>query len=436
MSVEWESKVISLREEQNLSYNCIANITRPLFHPNISQEAEKHRIRRLLSKSNNVDHDSNVDLVNYDLENDDTSNSKEIEYKADGTIAFKKVIAITEGEVITPDIVMKAHNLDCTQWQVVSFKNNFWQTQAKGGKKIVLYQSKIVVKPRVEEISLDTLHTHFNNFIPKSFATAKSSKPKHTNEIMYEVNICDLHLGKLAWASDCGEDYNYKIAEERFNNIIISNIEHIKRIKPEKIVFVWCNDFFNADGISETTTGGTPQDCDLRWQKLFMLGCDMLVNAITNLQQYAPVESFYIASNHSRQVEFYGLCYLYAWFRNNKNVTIHRNCKSRYYLQYGINMIGFSHSYYEKKTNLVGLMSVEQPQMWANTKYREMHLGHYHCELTEEKNGVVLRWLPSMTGPDLYHYDSGYIGAFKRSYSFVWDKTKGLSEIIVTNTFI
>ena len=199
---------------------------------------------------------------------------------------------------------------------------------------------------------------------------------------------------------------------------------------------MWCNDFFNADGISETTTGGTPQDCDLRWQKLFMLGCDMLVNAITNLQQYASVESFYIASNHSRQVEFYGLCYLYAWFRNNKNVTIHRNCKSRYYIQYGINMIGFSHSYYEKKTNLVGLMSVEQPQMWANTKYREMHLGHYHCELTEEKNGVILRWLPSMTGPDLYHYDSGYIGAFKRSYSFVWNKTKGLSEIIVTNTFI
>ena len=106
MNVEWESKVISLREEQNLSYNCIANITRPLFHPNISQEAEKHRIRRLLSKFNNIDHDSNVDLVNYNLENDDTSNSKEIEYKADGTIAFKKIIAITEGEVITPDIVM------------------------------------------------------------------------------------------------------------------------------------------------------------------------------------------------------------------------------------------------------------------------------------------------------------------------------------------
>lgn len=430
MSADWESKVISLRNEQNLGYNSIADITRPLYHSDISQQAEVSRIRRLLKNKNK--NTSNLDT-------DDTiDNVSDVEYKSDGTLAFKKIIAITEGEVITPELVMKAHNLDSDEWQVVTFKNNFWQSQAKGGKKIVLYQSKIVVKPKsMEDISINELHKHFDSFKPKSITNKlnKNNNIKHT-DTMYEVNICDLHLGKLAWSADCGEDYNYKIAEQRFYNIILNNINRIISIKPEKIIFVWCNDFFNADGLNETTTGGTPQDCDLRWQKLFMLGCDMLVNAITELQKYAPVESFYIASNHSRQVEFYGLCYLYAWFRNNDNVTIHRNCNSRYYIQYGVNMIGFSHSYYEKKTNLVGLMSVEQPQMWANTKYREMHLGHYHCELTEEKNGVVLRWLPSMTGPDLYHYDSGYIGAFKRSYSFVWDKYKGLTDIVITNTFI
>lgn len=369
MNISWESKVLSLRNEQNLSYRNIAKITKPLYHSNISETAEISRIRRLIDKQENIN--SNFE------ETENTNNVSDVEYKSDGTLAFKKIISITEGEIITPELVMKAHNLDSDKWQVVTFKNNFWQSQAKDGKKIVLYQSKIVVKPKsIDDISINELHKHFDSFKPKNIV----SKPKKVNNIkhtdtMYEVNICDLHLGKLAWKADCGEDYNYRVAEQRFFDIINYNIEKISVIKPEKILFVWCNDFFNADGLSETTTGGTPQDCDLRWQKLFMLGCDMLVTAIANLQEYAPVESFYIASNHSRQVEFYGLCYLYAWFRNNDNVTIHRNCNSRYYVQYGVNMIGFSHSYYEKKTNLVGLMSVEQPQMWANTKYREMHLG-------------------------------------------------------------
>ena len=166
-----------------------------------------------------------------------------------------------------------------------------------------------------------------------------------------------------------------------------------------------------------------------------MVGCDLLVNAISTLSQYAPVESFYIASNHARQAEFYALCYLNAWFKDCNNVIIHTNCKSRYYYKYGINMIGFSHSYYEKKVNLKSLMSVEEPEMWAATKYREFHLGHYHKEMVEEEGGVILRWLPAMTGTDNYHYDRGYLGAIKRSFTFVWHKDKGLVDIMVTSKF-
>lgn len=71
--------------------------------------------------------------------------------------------------------------------------------------------------------------------------------------------------------------------------------------------------------------------------------------------------------------------------------------------------------------------------MWASSTYREFHLAHIHCEKVEEKGGVVYRWLPSVTGMDSWHYDSGFIGAFKRSYSFTWDKDIGLESINVVN---
>ena len=442
----WEDRVIELRKS-GLGCKRIARITLEEFHPELSFKAESSRVERLLKKCNlngdpktvfcDINNENEAKVHTDTITTTSTLNSgfKDsgfVEYKADGSMSFQKVIEITEGEPITPDIVMKAHNINPELWEVVTFKNNFWQAQAKADKKIFLYQSKITVKPRIDNISLSKIKQHFDSFKSKTIPVQYVNS---NDNIMIEINICDLHLGKLAWNGDTGEDYDYKIATKSFNFIIENNIKKIKEYKPEKILFVWCNDFFNADGITQTTTGGTPQSCDLRWQKLFMVGCDLLVNAIETLKQYAPVESFYVASNHARQAEFYALCYLDAWFRNDDNVIIHTNCKSRYYYKYGINMIGFSHSYYEKKTNLKNLMSVEEPKMWAATKYREFHFGHYHKEMVDEEGGVIMRWLPAMTGTDNYHYDRGYLGAIKRSFSFVWHKEKGLIDIIVSSKF-
>ena len=446
IQTQWESKVIALRKEGK-SHKSIAKITGKEFHPDLSFTAELSRVRRLIhrfekrgilpkfqceavhpTKQNNIKSIKSPDITDYEETNGT------VEYKsADGSMSFERVIAIMDGEPITPEIVMKAHNIDTNLWEVVTFKNNFWQSQAKGGKKISLYQSKITVKPKLFSVNLEDIKKHFDSFVPKPI-TLHTSSNEHSNT-MIEVNICDLHLGKLAWNGDIGEDYDYKIATKYFNDVIQNNIKKIEEYKPEKILLVWCNDFFNADGISESTTKGTPQSCDLRWQKLFMVGCDLLVNAIETLRQYAPVESFYIASNHARQAEFYALCYLSAWFKNTEDVIIHTNCKGRYYYKYGINMIGFSHSSFEKKANLSHLMSTEEPKMWAETKYREFHLGHFHREAVEEECGVILRWLPALTGTDNYHYDRGYLGAVKRSFAFVWDKNKGLVDIFITNKF-
>ena len=357
--------------------------------------------------------------------------NKSVEYKSDGTTTFESIIELADGEPITPEIIMKAHNLDINYWDVISYKNNYYSQQAQGGKLIVLYQSKIVVKPKkFDDIPLQVVEEHFKNL-------CKTYKPNVCREtvvnqgsnLMLEINIADLHLGKLSWNGETGENYDHTIARKSFFKVIDAEIERVRQNKFEKILFVWTNDFFNSDGMSNSTTAGTPQDVDLRWQKLFLEGCSMLVEAIDMLSKYAPVETFYIASNHSRQVDFYALNYLYAWFRTYDNVTINVNCTPRYYYRYGVNLIGFAHSYYEKKQNLPHLMSIECAKDWSETTYREYHLAHYHSEKVEEKGGVIFRWLPSVTGTDSWHNDCGYVGSVKRSYSFVYDKNVGLISI-------
>lgn len=361
-------------------------------------------------------------------------------FRENGDAVFEGFMKLLVEEEVTPESVMRVCNAPPERWVVQNLTCNVWQGMTRegdGNGKMNLWQFKVVMRPRgAAEITLEDVRKEFEEY------TATAPHPGHLPVVpvpnrkkskMLEINISDLHFAKLSWAPECNENYDYKIARDLFFQIIEGEVERLKTGDYEKILFVWTNDFFNSDTIEQTTTAGTQQSTDIRWQKMFLNGMTMLVDAIEILQQYAPVETFYIASNHGRTTEWYGINFLYAWFRDCDRVKVDLSCKARYYYQYGVTLLGFSHSCYEKKQNLPFAMSVEVPEMWASSTYREFHLAHIHCEKVEEKGGVVYRWLPSVTGMDSWHYDSGFIGAFKRSYSFTWDKDIGLESINVVN---
>lgn len=425
-----QKRILELRNQDKLGYKSIANqLYKEFPEENITVKGWRSRVERFLKKcpaTTSTGTENKCSTITHT-----TTTPKSVERKADGSYIYESIIEMFEDEIVTPDKIIKAHKLDPQDWEVVSYKNNFWSQQAKEGRTVVLYQSKLIVKPRrFDSIPEETVLAHFVDKIKEHSPQHKiPDYPTEHNPRMLEVNICDLHLGKLAFDATSDDVYNCRIAKERFLKLINLEYHLAKEQKVEKILFVWSNDFFHVDGISSATTGGTPQKTSIPWQNLFLEGVSMLTDAIELLSTVAPVKSFYIASNHSRQLDFYALCYLQAWFRNSDNVTIIHNQKSRYYERYGVVLLGFSHSYYEKDNNLYYLMSNECPDDWAETSYREFHLAHYHSEKVKDVGGVIYRWLPTVCGTDEYHYDKGYIGSVKRSYSFLYDKCVGLIQM-------
>ena len=85
---------------------------------------------------------------------------------------------------------------------------------------------------------------------------------------MAEVNIADLHLGKMCWQGISGSNYDHKIARKQFKDAIEHICAELSDRNIERILFVWANDYFNADTIDNKTTAGTPQDVDSRYEKL------------------------------------------------------------------------------------------------------------------------------------------------------------------------
>ena len=252
------------------------------------------------------------------------------------------------------------------------------------------------------------------------------------NGQMYELPMYDVHLNKLSWEPETGENYDHKIAAERFNFIIDENINRLKGEKFERVIFPIGQDFFNSDTEDGKTTKGTPQDNDCRWAKMFAFGKRLLIDGIEKLKELGPVEVIYSPGNHDELTSFYVTEVIDAYFRNDDYVTVNTSPNPRKYIKFGKTMIGFTHLDKEKK-RIEGDMQVEEPKMWADTIFREWHGGHLHSEQTREMNGIIIRNLSSITAKDVWHHKHGYSGAIARVQSFIYDKKRGPQNILITN---
>ncbi len=379
---------------------------------------------------------SRVKRINKRQQREEEQSSRE--YQNDGSIVSEKFITLRDGDELTPDQILEIHGFNPSAWEVISCRNNFWNTQIKGGAKQISYQSRLTAKPKAKGIDLAEIDRHFAKLDRKHF-TPPIIKSRQ-GSLMAEINIADLHLGKLCWHGDTPENFDYKIAREAYYRIIGEIGEQLKGKPIDYITFVWANDFFNSDTVEKTTTGGTPQDTDIREKKLFNIGVEMLVRGVEMLEDIAPIKTFYTPSNHDELSGYHALKYLEAWFRQDDNVTVDTGAYPRKYQLYGNTLIGYCHGdkengngSKEKASRLASLMPNEARELWGQAMYHEMHVAHLHSEqMIQEINGVIVRRISSPTASDTWHTESGYLGAVRKAQTFLYDKERGLMQVINT----
>ena len=391
------------------------------FRKWVFDQVRKENAQKQLKKNNNK------------TEISENSFKDSVEIKSDGSQTSNKLIRMSIEDSKDPDFLLQAHGYDKEAWELTSARSNIWNSYSKKDGIMQLYSSKISVKPKKDELTLEDVSRLFAEMGSNYQSPVHKPTRYNANGKMLEVNISDLHLGKIARQDTSNDEYNYEIAKERFLFVINDVIRKTSQHSFEKILFIYSQDFFHFDGLSQSTTKGTRMESDLRWTELFKLGVELLVEGIDLLSQVAPVKTLYIASNHDQQISYYAIEYLYAWYRNNPNVTIDNSARSRKYVEFGQNLLGFAHGHNERK-RLPFLMPVEAKEAWSRTAYREFHLGHLHSEqLTTEENGIIIRHISSVAGTDTWHHDLGYVGAIKRTQSFIYDKEEGLTDIIYTS---
>jgi hypothetical protein len=335
------------------------------------------------------------------------------------------------------------------KWDVTSWKDGYARTVQNFQVKARLLRRLEVVRDKLAgEVFLQMIKDYSAPLIDWGLV---KQDPNDENNLL-EVALFDLHLGKLAWGGETGENYDTKIARERFLYAIQDLLHTANRFPYSRILFPVGNDFFNSDTIFNTTTQGTQQDEDLRWQKTFNVGVRLLVDGINMLMQTGkPIDVLVIPGNHDFERSFYMGKFLEAWFNEDPNVSINTGASPRKYYRFGKVLLGFTHGSEEKEGSLPMIMAndIESKPMWSETLYHEFHVGHIHrkrdmkysatldkVRTLNEDLGVTVRYLSSLTGTEEWHHKKGFIGAVKAADGFIWNDETGLVAHINSNLIL
>jgi hypothetical protein len=317
------------------------------------------------------------------------------------------------------------------RWEVVDGKVKSGYVNDSGALLIKpLFSVKVWLRKKVEEIAarneVELLKKEAIAYAPKF---KKITYPK-LKGFLYEIAMPDLQLGRLVMAEEAGlasdPDLYVRKAESAINELLAVPYP------VERILFPIGNDFFDSNTAENMTAHGTPQRDDVRWQRTYKLAKGMIIRAIESMTQIAPVDVKIIKGNHDEERIFYFGDTLESWFHKNPNVTVDKSPIGRKYYPFGKVLIGLAHGYYEKDVKLDSLMAYEQPKLWAESQFREWHLGDKHhkkdtiIKTDELENGVVVRILRSLAPPSVWEYDKGFVGSLKAAEGFLWHKERGL----------
>ena len=359
--------------------------------------------------------------------------------------------------VVTFPDLLRACEIDLELFEIIRVRHNKWEMgytkRDKTPGHYELFQVKADFQPRQPLVEIDRLITEMitkaENHSPIAYEALLREKTWEDTATgdphCMEINITDHHLGQLAWGLETlGENYDVTIARKLFLWAVDDLVRKAGNFRIDRFVFPLGNDLFHADrvtayGSGGETTAGTGVDTDTRRKKLIRIVEEMCVDAIDYLRKFAPVDVVMVPGNHDEDTAFTLGEYLTAWYRLDPEVRIENGPASRKYYEYGANMLGFTHGKKEGTKRLPMLMPLEQPEMWARTKFREWHVGDQHrlnvrdVISAADDLGVRIRILPSLAGAEAWHAGKGFKGAVRAAEAFLWNHQTGFAALFSAN---
>ena len=182
------------------------------------------------------------------------------------------------------------------------------------------------------------------------------------------------------------------------------------------------------DNLTHTTTRNVSQKvcCTTTYERAIQLAITM----VERMAEIAPVKIIQVSGNHDQVSAFTLGHVLKAYYRNDPNVDVDVSPSPYKFYKFGTNLLGFDHGHHVRPARLAALMAHECKDVWAETTFREWHLGDQHRKgsskpITMEEQGVSVEYLPALTPPNAWHRLKAFNWQQRGAMGFVWDYVEG-----------
>lgn len=315
-----------------------------------------------------------------------------------------------------PEDVIKEHRIDTNKWKL----SQIWIKQTTKG-----YLTSAAFAPKkvadMDHQGLEKLITNYKSSHKPLLRQDLLLNPDNGRKHMVFIDLTDFHLDR--------KELEGKTLEQKVKEYERLVVELCKKSYSagfiEEIVFIVGSDFFNTDNFQGTTTAGTPQNSIGTWDQVYEVGFDIYASAISHLKQFCEkLNVILIQGNHDRTKSFYLAHALSKYFSKDKYISFDIETKPRKVHKYGSTFIGMHHGNC-KIDSLPLTFAKEFPQLWGQCTNHEVKVGDKHYFYEKEINGVRIKQIPALCGPDQWSNDNNYIGNVKAGIATIYDKEWG-----------
>lgn len=367
---------------------------------------------------------------------------QEVSDKQDGTTRELKAHGRT---IRTVDDLLRHVEADMTRFEIASSEASKYEGLARDPDGEIrvheMFRVFVRLKPKAGPTTLEAVEAMIAGALCTFKAPHVRTTPKTKGEVWQFLPIADPHFAKYAWGGATGaKDFDLGLAAQHVGgcgNELLDGGDD--QFRPARRTFAFLGDIFHYDTPGGATTAGTLVERDGRYQKMIEVGSDTCIALIERSAKTCPTDVYVVNGNHDQVLSAAFQRILQERFRNDKRVRVDGTYTSRKYLTFGSTLIGIAHGDKAKK-KLPQLMSLEVPQWWGASKYREIHTGHFHHSAadwqkpTDTIDGVLVRIAPSIAPADGWHSDHGFIGAPRSMETFFYREAGSLAGMLSSDS--
>lgn len=336
-----------------------------------------------------------------------------------------KLVTFITDQPRTLEEACEYSHVDLERDEVISWQTSSWTVVTKHGDHVA-WRTLLKLRRKIQpgyEAAIETLLSKIDNIrSPKSPPIVLPPKGTY----LATIECRDLHIGKLHHKHS--QLWSPEKSSTICRNAIIDSVELLRKHSIEKTIIVCCDDLIQSDNLSSTTNGNTYVESCGSLDVLVDTACTFLVWAIEYvLANLGAVDCLAITGNHDTVVSNLIARYLKAYFRNTPGVTVDAERSQHKAILWRSNLLAWSHG--DKISNITRLAAVIPnlfPELYGASKYRYLTMGHIHqsrvarpVPVLECSDGLVVRWVPSLSPPDTWHMNHAWVGE-EAMQSFVY----------------